>query len=125
LPNYVGRTNRQIPPRKRATKHRYLGFLSDAKRLSAGTVEQVAAALADLKNPQATKISACSGRSRRRATSGAYDPQAIADRIPENAQAAESQLQRIRLTETDEHFETEKVLAVAETLRSMLRMWFA
>ena len=45
-----------------------------------------------------------------------YDPQAIADRIPENAQAAESQLQRISLTEGDEHFEAEKVLAGAEAL---------
>lgn len=34
-------------PENERTKHRYLGFLSDAKRLSAGTVEQVAAALAD------------------------------------------------------------------------------
>ena len=34
-------------PENERTKHRYLGFLSDAKRLSAGTVEQVAAALTD------------------------------------------------------------------------------
>ncbi len=34
-------------PENERTKHRYLGFLSDAKRLSAGTVEQVAAALVD------------------------------------------------------------------------------
>jgi type III restriction enzyme len=46
-----------------------------------------------------------------------YDPQAIADRIPENAQAAESQLQRIRLTDTDDHFEAEQVTAGAEALR--------
>ena len=46
-----------------------------------------------------------------------YDPQAIADRIPENAQAAESQLQRISLTDTDEHFEAEQVIAGAEALR--------
>jgi type III restriction enzyme len=46
-----------------------------------------------------------------------YDPQAIAGRIPENAQAAESQLQRISLTDGDEHFEAEEVLAGAEALR--------
>ena len=46
-----------------------------------------------------------------------YDPQKIADRIPENAQVAESQLQRIRLTDTDGHFEAEQVVAGAETLR--------
>lgn len=46
-----------------------------------------------------------------------YDPRAIADRIPENAQAAESQLQRIHLTDTDDHFEAEQVIAGAEALR--------
>jgi len=46
-----------------------------------------------------------------------YDPQAIADRIPENAQAAESQLQRISLTDTDGEFEAEQVAASAEALR--------
>lgn len=46
-----------------------------------------------------------------------YDPQAIADRIPDNAQAAESQLQRISLTDTDDHFEAEQVIAGAEALR--------
>ncbi|MER8460318.1 DEAD/DEAH box helicase family protein [Mesorhizobium sp. M1300] len=46
-----------------------------------------------------------------------YDPQVIADRIPENAQAAESQLQRIRLTDTDDHFEAELMIAGAEALR--------
>lgn len=35
-----------------------------------------------------------------------FDPQAIADSIPENAHAAESQLQRISLTDTSEHFAT-------------------
>jgi integrase/recombinase XerC len=38
---------RKFHPENERTKHRYLGFLSDAKRLSAGTIEQVAAALAD------------------------------------------------------------------------------
>jgi site-specific recombinase XerD len=38
---------RKFHPENERTKHRYLAFLSDAKRLSAGTVEQVAAALAD------------------------------------------------------------------------------
>jgi type III restriction enzyme len=46
-----------------------------------------------------------------------YDPQAIADLIPENAQAAESQLQRISLTDTSDHFEAEQVIAGAEALR--------
>lgn len=46
-----------------------------------------------------------------------YDPQTIVDRIPENAQAAESQLQRISLTDTDDHFEAEQVIAGAEALR--------
>jgi len=38
---------RKFHPDNERTKHRYLGFLSDAKRLSTGTVDQVAAALAD------------------------------------------------------------------------------
>jgi type III restriction enzyme len=46
-----------------------------------------------------------------------YDPQAIADRIPENAQAAESQLQKISLTDTDGQFEAKQVIAGAEALR--------
>lgn len=46
-----------------------------------------------------------------------YDPQAIADRIPENAQVAESQLQRISITDTDDHFKAEQVIAGTETLR--------
>jgi type III restriction enzyme len=46
-----------------------------------------------------------------------FDPQGIADRIPENAQAAESQLQRISLTDTDDHFEIEQMIAGAEALR--------
>lgn len=37
---------KRVPENER-TKHRYLGFLSDAKRLSAATVEQNAAALVD------------------------------------------------------------------------------
>ncbi|RUW49516.1 DEAD/DEAH box helicase family protein, partial [Mesorhizobium sp. M8A.F.Ca.ET.021.01.1.1] len=46
-----------------------------------------------------------------------YDPQAIADRIPDNAQAAESQLQRISLTDTGDHFDAEQVIAGSESLR--------
>jgi type III restriction enzyme len=46
-----------------------------------------------------------------------FDPQSIADRIPENAQAAENQLQRISITDTAEHFAAEQVPAVAETIR--------
>ena len=46
-----------------------------------------------------------------------FDPQAIADCIPENAQAAESQLQRITLTDGEEHFAAEQMAAGAETLR--------
>jgi type III restriction enzyme len=46
-----------------------------------------------------------------------YDPQTIADRIPENAQAAESQLQRISLTDADDYFKAEQVTAAAESLR--------
>lgn len=34
-------------PENERTKHRYFGFLSDAKRLSGGTIEQVAAAIVD------------------------------------------------------------------------------
>jgi type III restriction enzyme len=46
-----------------------------------------------------------------------FDPQEIAERIPENAQAAESQLQRIRLAEDgDELFVGETVAANAEIL---------
>ena len=46
-----------------------------------------------------------------------FDPQEIADRIPENAQAAESQLQRIRLTDGgDELFVGEMVAANSEIL---------
>ncbi|WP_417456145.1 DEAD/DEAH box helicase [Kordiimonas sp.] len=46
-----------------------------------------------------------------------FDPQDIAARIPENAQAAESQLQRIRLTEDgDELFVGETVAANSELL---------
>lgn len=46
-----------------------------------------------------------------------FDPRDIADRVPENAQAAESQLQRIRLAEDgDELFVGETVAANAEIL---------
>jgi type III restriction enzyme len=46
-----------------------------------------------------------------------FDPKSIADRIPENAQAAENQLQRISITDTAEHFAAEQVVAVAENVR--------
>lgn len=46
-----------------------------------------------------------------------FDPQEIADRVPENAQAAESQLQRIRLAEDgDELFVGETVATNADIL---------
>lgn len=46
-----------------------------------------------------------------------FDPQAIAERVPENAQAAESQLQRIRLADDgDELFVGETVAANTEIL---------
>ncbi len=46
-----------------------------------------------------------------------YDPKTIADRVPENAQAAESQLQRIRLSDDgDELFVGETVAMNTETL---------
>lgn len=46
-----------------------------------------------------------------------FDPKEIADRIPENAQAAESQLQRIRLSdEGDELFVGESIEATHETM---------
>ncbi|MCC6159785.1 MAG: DEAD/DEAH box helicase family protein [Deltaproteobacteria bacterium] len=46
-----------------------------------------------------------------------FDPREIAERVPENAQAAESQLQRIRLADDgDELFIGETVAANAETL---------
>lgn len=46
-----------------------------------------------------------------------FDPQAIADRVPENAQAAESQLQRIRLAKDgDELFVGETIAANSEIL---------
>tara|TARA_R110002020_G_scaffold56074_35_gene155392 strand:+ start:8721 stop:11318 length:2598 start_codon:yes stop_codon:yes gene_type:complete len=46
-----------------------------------------------------------------------FDPKAIVERIPENAQAAESQLQRIRLTEDGEElFVGETVAENSETL---------
>jgi integrase len=41
---------RKFHPENERTKHRYFGFLSDAKRLSPDTVDQVAAALADFEN---------------------------------------------------------------------------
>lgn len=45
-----------------------------------------------------------------------FDPTAIAEKIPENAQAAESQLQRISLTDTKEHIAVRAVSAGAENL---------
>lgn len=45
-----------------------------------------------------------------------FDPKEIALSIPENARAAESQLQRISLTDTPEHFEAYAVAAGAEEL---------
>lgn len=46
-----------------------------------------------------------------------FDPQTIAERVPENAQAAESQLQRIRLADNgDELFVSETVAANTEIL---------
>jgi len=46
-----------------------------------------------------------------------FDPQEIAERVPENAQAAESQLQRIRLADDgDELFVGETIAANTETL---------
>ncbi len=46
-----------------------------------------------------------------------FDPKEIADKIPENAQAAESQLQRIRLSEDgDELFVGESIEAIHETM---------
>jgi type III restriction enzyme len=45
-----------------------------------------------------------------------FDPGAIADAIPENAQATENQLQRIRITDTEEHFVTELVAAGGEAV---------
>jgi type III restriction enzyme len=46
-----------------------------------------------------------------------FDPQDIVNRIPENAQAAESQLQRISLTDSPDHFEAQLATAGAEALR--------
>ena len=46
-----------------------------------------------------------------------FDPQAIADRIPDNAQAVESQLQRISLTDGQELFAAEQIAAGLESLR--------
>lgn len=45
-----------------------------------------------------------------------FDPQPIAERIPSNAQAADSQLQRISLTDSSEFFASEGVAAVAEIM---------
>jgi type III restriction enzyme len=46
-----------------------------------------------------------------------FDPQAIADRFPDNAQAVESQLQRISLTDGQELFAAEQIAAGMEALR--------
>ena len=45
-----------------------------------------------------------------------FDPKDIADRIPENAQAAESQLQRIRLAEDGEEFLVEEGVAQSDEI---------
>jgi type III restriction enzyme len=46
-----------------------------------------------------------------------FNPQPIADRIPENAQAVENQLQRISITDTPEHFVSEPVTTELQTIR--------
>lgn len=46
-----------------------------------------------------------------------FDPVDVAAAIPENARAAESQLQKISLTDTDEHFTTADVASAVETVR--------
>lgn len=46
-----------------------------------------------------------------------FDPEPIADAIPENAQASASQLQRISLTDTKEHFAAEAIAANRERFR--------
>jgi len=46
-----------------------------------------------------------------------YDPSVIANRIPDNAQAVESQLQRISLSDGQEHFAAEQIAAGLEALR--------
>jgi type III restriction enzyme len=46
-----------------------------------------------------------------------FDPQAIAERIPDNAQAAENQLQRISLSDTPGQFEAKPIAAGTEALR--------
>ncbi|HTN40764.1 MAG TPA: hypothetical protein VLZ84_06400, partial [Asticcacaulis sp.] len=46
-----------------------------------------------------------------------FDPAAVADSIPENAHLAESQLQRISLTDTPAHFATTDLAAGLEAMR--------
>ena len=46
-----------------------------------------------------------------------FDARPIADAIPENVQAAERQLQRITITDTAEHFASEKMGAAPEAMR--------
>lgn len=46
-----------------------------------------------------------------------YDPSAISDAIPANAQASQRQLQRISIADTPDHFETELVEAGREAMR--------
>jgi type III restriction enzyme len=43
-----------------------------------------------------------------------FEPKSVADSVPEDAQAVEGQLQRIRLTDTDEHFAAEQVAVGGE-----------
>lgn len=45
-----------------------------------------------------------------------FDPNDIADGIPDNAHRPEGQIQRISLTDTSEHFKAERVAAAAESL---------
>ncbi|MDI7775598.1 DEAD/DEAH box helicase family protein [Asticcacaulis sp. EMRT-3] len=46
-----------------------------------------------------------------------FDPAHIADTVPENARSAESQLQKISLTDTPEHFTTTDLTSGAEAMR--------
>ncbi|MQX92077.1 type III restriction endonuclease subunit R [Sinorhizobium meliloti] len=45
-----------------------------------------------------------------------FDPHDIAAGVPDNAQRPEGQIQRISLTDTDEHFKAERIAAAAESL---------
>ena len=46
-----------------------------------------------------------------------YDPAMIAAKIPENAQQAESQLQRISIVDSKDHFKSEQVEGASEAMR--------